>query len=149
MAVKDAYNYRQIDDRLSTSGLLSLHQLDELGQEGYQIVIDLLPHDNEWAVEGEQGVIERQDIDYRYIPVDFDEPLGSDYDQFEQALASTGTAKTHVHCAANMRVSAFYAIYGSRKLGWTEAQARAFIAETWNLGDFPVWDAFVTEMLAA
>lgn len=148
MAVSDAYNFRRIDDRLSTSGLLNEEQLGQLGGEGYQIVIDLLPHDNEWAIPGEQGIVEAQGIDYRYIPVDFEAPDRQDYARFEETMEATGATMTHVHCAANFRVSAFYAIYGARQLGWTEQQARTFIAETWDPAEHPPWDAFVAEMLA-
>ena len=43
MSIEDAYNFRRINDRLTTSGLVSVAQLHDLRREGYDAVINLLP----------------------------------------------------------------------------------------------------------
>ena len=148
MPVSDAYNFKAVNDKLSTSGLLSPEQLGDLSGEGYQAVISLLPSDNEWAVPDEPAIVSAQGLDYGYIPVDFEAPSREDYQAFEQAMAANGEKKLLVHCAANYRVSAFYGVYAVKHLGWTTQQAYAFIAEIWNLEEYPVWQQFVNELLA-
>ncbi|MEM0954280.1 MAG: protein tyrosine phosphatase family protein [Pseudomonadota bacterium] len=148
MPVSDAYNFKAVNDQLSTSGLLSPNQLSELSGEGYQAVISLLPSDNEWAVPDEPAIVSAQGLDYGYIPVDFEAPSREDYLAFARAMAANGDKKLLVHCAANYRVSAFYGVYAVKELGWTEPQAREFIADIWNLDEYPVWQEFVTSLLA-
>ncbi len=147
MSVNQAYNFRSINPQLSTAGVMSPEQLAELRAEGYQAVINLLPHDSPYAIAGETGIVTGQGLDYTYIPVDFAAPTAEDFAQFEAAMQANGERKMMVHCAANYRVSAFYALYAVRQLGWSEAQAHEFIAATWDLAEHPVWEAFVADML--
>ncbi len=149
MSIDQAYNYRNINPQLCTAGLISPEQLAELGAEGYEAVICLLPHDSPYAIAGEPDIVTGQGLAYTYIPVDFAAPTAEDFADFEAAMQANGERKLMVHCAANYRVSAFYALYGVRHLGWSHPQAREFIAATWNLAEHPVWEAFVSEMLEA
>lgn len=148
MAVSDAYNFRQVDDRLSTAGVVSESQLGELKSEGYEAVISLLPSDSEYAVATEPDIVLSQGLGFTYIPVDFAAPTRDDYAEFDKAMQATTGQKRMVHCAANYRVSAFYAIYATRHEGWTREQAYEFIGGIWNLDEHPVWKAFVADMLA-
>src|SRR6188472_1237302 len=43
MSIEDSYNFRRIHERLTTSGLVSAEQLNDLQNEGYDAVINLLP----------------------------------------------------------------------------------------------------------
>lgn len=147
MPVSDAYNFRQIDDHLSTAGVLAERQIKELAGEGYQAVINLLPADSPYAIAGERDMIEAQGIAYTHIPVDFSAPTASDYRTFVSAMEAGTDNKLMAHCAANYRVSAFYAIYAAEHRGWTRDQVYAFIADLWNLKEHPVWEAFVAEMI--
>ena len=147
MAVSDAYNFRQIDDRLSTAGVLGETQLHELAAEGYQAVINLLPEDSPYAIAAERGIVESQGLGYAYIPVDFAQPTDSDYRKFATAMQAAADKKLMVHCAANYRVSAFYAIYAVEHLDWSPGHAWDFIGATWNIEEHPVWEAFVANYL--
>ncbi len=147
MPVSDAYHFKQVDDRLSTAGVVSEEQLGELKDEGYGAVISLLPADSQYAIPDEPQIVTAQGLSYTYIPVDFAAPTESDYQQFVAAMQANADSKLLVHCAANYRVSAFYSIYAVQHLDWTEAQAREFMGSIWNLADYPVWEAFVAEML--
>jgi hypothetical protein len=55
-------------------------------------------------------------------------------------------SRTLVHCAANFRVSAFYGLYAMKHLGWSVEQAEAFRATIWDGSDYPVWEAFISQM---
>jgi len=43
-----------------------------------------------------------------------------------------GDTPTHVHCAANWRVSAFFYRYRVERLGWSEAAARPDLEAIWE-----------------
>ena len=147
MAVSDAYNFRQVNERLATAGVISEQQLSELSTEGYRAVINLLPEDSPYAVAGERAIVEGQGLAYTHIPVDFAAPTEADFQAFCQAMGTNADVRLMVHCAANYRVSAFYALYAVERLGWSPEQAREFIAATWNLEEQPVWQAFVEDHL--
>ena len=147
MSVSEAYNYRQVSDQLHTSGLLSEEQLQQLGGEGFSRVINLLPSHHDYAVKDEQALVEAQGIDYCYIPVEFDDPNDDNFAAFCAAMDSAGNDKLLVHCAANYRVSGFYAMYAHQSLGWTAEQARDFIAAIWNPAEYPEWDTFINGKL--
>lgn len=149
MSVNQAYNFKQVDERISTAGLLSPEQLQALKGEGYDAVINLLPDDSEYAIKNEAAIVMEQDILYEYVPVDFAAPTVSDYRAFERVLSGLTTQRVMVHCAANYRVSAFYSIYACLNEGWSASQARDFISTVWNLDEYPVWQQFVAQMLAS
>ena len=143
MTIEDSFNFRRIDDRLTTSGILSIEQLEHLGREGYDCVINLLPDDSEYAVPSERDVIEGQGIDYVHIPVDFAAPTHADFAAFATAMDAHAGAKVHVHCAANYRVSAFYAVYARRQGLCTDAEADELVRGLWNPDEHSAWHEFL------
>ena len=145
MSIEDAYNFRRIDDRVTTSGLVSVDQLGDLGREGYGAVVNLLPDSYEHAVADEGRIVEEQGLDYVYIPVDFDAPTREDFDAFVEAMDARSEQKVHVHCAANWRVSAFYSLYALRTGRCSEAEADQLVQDVWDPADFPAWTTFMAE----
>lgn len=136
------YNHVQVDARLSTSGVITAAVIEEGARKGYAGVINLLPEDNPHALAGEAGLVRAQGLQYHGIPVDFAAPSADDYQAFERTLDGLGEGqKVYIHCAANMRVSAFVAVYGTRRLGWSTERAAQHIAEVWEPN--PVWRAFL------
>ena len=53
--------------------------------------------------------------------------------------------KVWVHCAANMRVSAFVGLYRVMRLGWEHEPAFALMRGLWKPND--VWSAFIASAL--
>ena len=78
----------------------------------YGAVICLLPHDHSKRVTDAAEILDSQQVDYVHLLVDWLAPTQADVDEFTQALdrLMTQGLKVHVHCALNMRVSAFCAI---------------------------------------
>ena len=146
MPIVDAFNYKKISDTLITSGLASEEQLAELATQGFTTVINLLPHDNQYAIASEQEIIEQQGLAYHSIPIDFGEPREEDFKTFSSLLDSVGKQKTLSHCAANYRVSAFYALYAYKKLGWTEQQTEDLIHSIWDPRQHPPWPEFIEKI---
>jgi protein tyrosine phosphatase (PTP) superfamily phosphohydrolase (DUF442 family) len=84
---------------------------------------------------------------YHHLPVAWANPTEHDFAAFEQVMAELPpSSRTLVHCAANFRVSAFYGLYAMKHLGWSKEQAEAFRAPIWDGSDYPVWEAFISQM---
>ncbi|MFV8819535.1 protein tyrosine phosphatase family protein [Haliea sp. E17] len=148
MSVEQAYNFVGIDPATATAGLLTAEQLQTLGDAGYEAVVNLLPHDSEFALPSEQDLVRGQGLEYHSIPVDFARPTARDYADFVQAMQALQGRKVLVHCAANYRASAFYAIYAFQHLGWPLERAQAHIASVWNPAEHPPWGDFIAGYLA-
>jgi protein tyrosine phosphatase (PTP) superfamily phosphohydrolase (DUF442 family) len=133
----DIKNFVRIDDRLATAGQPTEDQLCELVAEGFGAVVNLGLLDPKYCLRDEAGTVETLGMSYRHIPVKFDAPTVDDFRAFVAAMDELAKEKTFVHCAANYRASAFVALWGELRLGWTreraDEHARALWApnETW------------------
>ena len=148
MSIEEAYNFRRFDERLTTSGVVTVEQLHDLRRGGYDAVINLLPDSHEHAVPGEARIVEELGLDYVSIPVDFDAPTHADLVAFTEAMDTRAGRRVHVHCAANYRVSAFLALYllGNRAL--SEPQADALVHDVWDPYARPAWNEFMMDEVA-
>jgi uncharacterized protein (TIGR01244 family) len=137
------FNHVQVDGRIATSGAITADAIAEMSAQGYAAVVNLLPDTNQHALAGEAAHVKARGMTYHHIPVDFAAPTGDDYRAFVAVMDDLGSQKVFVHCAANMRVSAFVALYGRERLGWNSAQAAEHLAEVWKPDD--VWRRFLAE----
>ena len=139
MSIESSYNFKAVSNRITTSGVVPKEVLEEISNEGYEVVINLLPDYQEQSVTGEKEILELQNITYVSIPVDFDRPQEEELSQFMQELEVMGDKKIHIHCAANWRVSAFYGVYAVLNGIWNKEQAKKFIKDIWNPEEYPAW----------
>lgn len=147
MDIDTSYNFRKINDRLTTSGLVHPDELQALASQGYEILVNLLPDTHDHAVSNEPEIVAAQGLEYIYIPVDFNRPAHSDFEKFSQALDRAQQQKVHVHCAANYRVSAFYALYAFSHGRWDAGQAMAFMQDIWQPATHAGWPEFIADIL--
>ncbi len=61
----------------------------------------------EGAVINEAQILDAEKVEYIHIPVDFNNPSNEDFEKFVSNIERHQRKKIWVHCAANMRVSAF------------------------------------------
>ncbi len=148
MSTHDIYNYRPVDDRISTGGQPTEEQLRAAAAEGFTTVINLAVIDDTHALLDEAGLVRALGMTYHHIPVIWDNPQASDFTAFETALQDHATDKVLIHCAANFRVSAFYSLYALKHLGWTAAQAAQFRAPIWQGSNYPIWEKFIAALTA-
>ena len=144
MGIESSFNFRRVDDRVTTSGVVAAEDLAELRSQGYDLVVNLLPDSSEHAVEGEAAILRDQGVDYEYIPVDFEAPSHEQFEAFAAVMDANADKRVHVHCAANYRVSAFYSLYAMRQGWWSIEDSDEHILSIWMPSDHPVWDAFLT-----
>jgi protein tyrosine phosphatase (PTP) superfamily phosphohydrolase (DUF442 family) len=148
MSAEEIFNYVKVADRLSTAGQPTEEQLRDLATEGFTAVINLAPVNPPYTPTDEAGLVQALGLAYYYIPVDWNNPTDADFAAFETAMRETTGDKLLIHCAANFRVTAFYALYAQKHLGWSEEQAEALRAQIWAGSDYPVWEAYVVRKKA-
>ncbi len=148
MGISGAFNFVEIKTGLTTSGLPTIEQLEGLSEEAYQVVINLLPDDSEYAVHGEAAAVASQGLAYHYIPVDYANPRYQDFTEFVSVMDAHEGERVHVHCAANYRVSVFYALYAHLKGIWDAAQMQKHMHSLMNPADYPPWPEFIEEVLS-
>lgn len=139
-------NWRRLDKRLTTSGQPTEDQLCELAALGVTDVINLGLHTHKQALPDEASSLRRLGIAYIHIPVDFARPTEQDFAHFCAAMDTVGERRVHVHCIANMRVSAFLYRWQRDVRGASSEQARALMDSLWRPGN--VWAAFIGDETA-
>ena len=127
------YNWRRLDDRITTSGQPTEPQLKDLHALGIRHIVNLGLHSHEKALPDEAASVSRLGMRYIHIPVDFQNPTDQDFDQFCAVMEKLMDVPVHVHCIANYRVSAFFYRYRRDVLGMDEARARP----TWKMFGTP------------
>lgn len=135
------FNYLQMTDRLATSGQPTRAQFESIRRDGYTTIINLLPADHENALPGQAALMDELGFTHIYIPVDFKAPEEAEFEAFCDAMDQTQNETVWVHCAANIRVSAFLYRYRVERQGEDEAACRAEMEKVWT--PFGVWKAFV------
>lgn len=145
MGTKDIKNYKRVDDRTITGGQPTEDQIRSAAEEGFQVVMNLATEDPRYSLKNEGGLVRSLGMTYHHIPVDWSRPRKEDLDEFEGLMKELDGQAVLIHCAANYRVTAFYALYGMRALGWSREKAREFIASVWQPERFPAWSEFVAQ----
>lgn len=135
------YNHVQVSPDLATSGVIPGECFEQLAEQGYQLVINLLPKESEYAIEDEPERLAKLGIEYVYIPVDFAAPSQRNFEEFSAAMEAGADRKVWVHCAANYRVSAFVSLYHQLRRDWTLEQANALVAQLWEPDE--IWSHFI------
>lgn len=141
-SLQDIYNYLPINGEISTSGQPTEKQFEVIKSSGFNHVINLAPHSAENSLKNEKETLAKLDISYCHIPVDFSNPTDEDFSKFVEAMSNHSDAKVWVHCAANMRVSAFIYRYRCRVKGEPENIARKELSKIWE--PYGVWKKFVS-----
>jgi protein tyrosine phosphatase (PTP) superfamily phosphohydrolase (DUF442 family) len=142
----DAENTHQVFDWLWTSGQLSERDITRLPELGIEAVINLALPTSTNALHGEAEFIARQGITYVQIPVIWEKPELHQLQQFFGTLKALEGRKVWVHCAKNMRVSAFVYLY--RKLCLAESEETAIhpMRDVWVPNE--TWQEFIDDAVS-
>jgi len=139
--------WQRINRRTTTSGKLRAANVQQLADIGMRHVINLALDDHPEALREEAGLLRAARIRYTHLPVPFDGPNDAHFEAFVAAYEADDEP-VHVHCIANMRVSAFLYRYHRDRDGMPEAQARTLMEQQWSpdTSDHPVtlpWARFI------
>ena len=130
--LKKIFNYYKVPGLFETSGQPNNKQLISIANGGYEAVINLAPNTTiEGRIINEEAILKSNNITYIHIPVDFNNPLDEDFNKFVAALEQNKHKKIWVHCAANMRVSAFVFKYRRDVLGLSPKNIEEDLEAIW------------------
>ena len=118
-----------------------------MASAGYVAVINLALHDDpRYSLPDEASDVRGAHMDYIHIPVQFGNPTEGDLESYMDVMDAYRGRKVWVHCAANMRVTAFLGLYRVLRQGWEQARAFEVMRSVWEPND--VWRAFIGGALA-
>ena len=137
-------NFLRIDDRLATSGMPQPEDFAALRQAGFDVVINLALPASDNALPNEGELVSAQGMTYVHIPVKFDAPQPADFERFMRVMDACAGQKVFVHCAANMRVSAFVFLHRLNH-GTNRTTAESDLRKIWQPDG--VWREFVNQRL--
>ncbi len=144
--LSEAFNYREVDPHLITSGQPNEVQLEDAASRGVQVVINLALHDDaRYSLTDEIGCVRAAGMEYIHIPVQFAAPTEADLLVFFEAMDTHRSKKILVHCAANKRVTAFLGLYQVIRQGRDPDDAFALLRSVWEPDE--VWKAFIDGIL--
>ena len=141
--LEQIYNFVQLTPQIGTAGQPTAEQFADIGAAGYQAVINLAMHDSDNAVPEEGSLVAAAGMSYVHLPVDFAAPTAAHLRRFADILDSFGSAPVFVHCAMNLRVSAFMFQYLRHRRGVDETAARSPILDKWAPRMDEVWQRFI------
>ena len=145
--LSEIHNYRPVDARLCTSGQPSVVQLRHIAEAGFETIINLALHDDpRYSLPDEPLQVRALGLVYVHIPVLFKAPTEDDLLAFFAALRAHEDRRLWIHCAANIRVSAFLGLYRVIRQGWSEERAFELMNSLWQPD--AVWSAFISGMLS-
>jgi protein tyrosine phosphatase (PTP) superfamily phosphohydrolase (DUF442 family) len=145
-SLADIYNYRLISEGLATSGQPKEAQLADIAAAGYAVVINLALHDDpRYSLPDERKSVTDLHMAYVHIPVKFDAPTDRDLAAFFDAMEANADRRLWVHCAANIRVTAFLGLYRALRQGWDIGQAFEPMNSVWKPN--AVWSDFIADQL--
>ncbi len=127
----DAENNHQVFDWLGTSGQLSESDIAQLPELGFTTVINLALPSSTPALPGEAEYVTREGMNYLHIPVEWESPELPQLIQFFGLLKTFEGHQVWVHCAKNMRVSAFIYLYRRLCLAEDEITASHPMSAVW------------------
>lgn len=137
----DAENTHQVFDWLWSSGQLSERDILLLPAIGIGAVVNLALTTSTNALPGEAELVTRQGLEYIQIPVEWERPEPEQFAQFVGVLNAFAERKVWIHCAKNMRASAFIYLYRKLVLGESEEQASFPMREVWSPNE--TWQEFI------
>jgi RimJ/RimL family protein N-acetyltransferase/protein tyrosine phosphatase (PTP) superfamily phosphohydrolase (DUF442 family) len=142
----DAESVHAVGPGLWTSGQLSARDIAALPDLGIEAVVNLALPTSSNALPGEAEAVTGLGLPYIQIPVPWEEPQLQHLEQFFGVLEAFAGRRVWVHCAKNMRVSAFVYLYRRLRCNDPDEIARHPLDEVWQPN--PTWQRFIDEALA-
>ena len=139
-------NFLQIDPALGTAGQPTREQFPTIAQAGFEAVINLAMPNSLDALPDEAALAETLGLAYVHIPVVWTNPRPEDLRRFFGELERRQGQRVFVHCARNMRVSAFVFLYRVLRRGEAFESCRQDMLRIWEPND--TWMSFIESNLS-
>jgi protein tyrosine phosphatase (PTP) superfamily phosphohydrolase (DUF442 family) len=134
-------NFLQLSPTLATAGQPRREQFALIAGAGYDVVINLAMPDSWDAVPDEAELVTELGLAHYHIPVEWEDPHREDLVQFCDLMDLLEGQKVFVHCARNMRVSAFIFLYRVLRQGRPAVDCRPDLEKIWQPNE--VWEEFI------
>ena len=144
--IDDIYNFLKIDEQIGTAGQPTIEQFADIAAEGYEIVINLALPTSDGAIPNEGEIVSTHGMIFVHMPVDFESPTAEDFELFNGLMNTFADKKVFVHCAMNMRVSAFVFAYRVRKRKAPRDIALADLTTIWQPN--AIWQKWIDAQLS-
>ena len=144
-ALDEIYAFRRIGDKLGTAGQPNEAQLRSVREAGFGAVVNLALPTSDNALANEGSIVTGLGMSYVHIPVDFKSPTSKDFQAFSQVMRAFEDRPVFVHCAANMRVSAFVFLYRVLHQHVPMDEAERDLHAIWKPDE--VWSGFIRKQL--
>jgi protein tyrosine phosphatase (PTP) superfamily phosphohydrolase (DUF442 family) len=139
------YSFRAVGDRLGTAGQPTQAQFPMIRESGFEAVINLALPTSDNAIPNEGSVVTSLGMAYVHIPMDFKAPTSQDFQAFCRVMDAFADRPVFVHCAANMRVSAFVFLYRVMFQHIAVAEAERDLHAIWQPDE--IWSGFIRDEL--
>ncbi len=144
--IQNILNYRYISDKVATSGQPAAEEFALIHRAGYRTVLNLAPANASNALPNEHAIVASLGMDYINIAVVWENPTMEDFSRFCAVMNTRQEQPIFVHCAMNMRVSAFVYLYRYLILGISLPEAYEAMTEIWQPNE--TWQKFIETAIA-
>jgi protein tyrosine phosphatase (PTP) superfamily phosphohydrolase (DUF442 family) len=144
-SLSEIRSFIQISDKIATAGQPIAPQFADIKAAGYDVIVNLAPSNSSNAIANEQELVEAQGIEYVHIPVVWEAPTLNDTDRFFNTLKENSERPVFVHCALNMRVSAFMYLYRRTQEQVSDEVAIASMNKIWTPNE--IWQTFINQAI--
>lgn len=144
--LKSIYNFLQLSDSIATAGQPTTQQLSDIKAAGYDVVVNLALPTSTNAITNEQQIVENLGMKYVHIPVIWEKPTLEDLERFFAVMEENADKNVFVHCAMNMRVSAFMYLYRIIHEQTNIEAAQQDLYQIWQPHE--TWQQFIEKVIA-
>ncbi len=130
---------------LGTAGQPTENQFSVVRQAGFDAVINLALPSSDNALANEGSIVTGLGMAYAHVPVNFKAPTSDDFSAFCGLIKAFEGRRVFVHCAANMRVSAFVFLYRVLHQDVARSEAERDLRAIWEPDE--VWSRFIETQL--
>lgn len=145
-ALAEITNFRQYSSTFASSGQPSREQFSTIAENGFERIVYIAFTNNQNALPDADLVVKGLGMEYMQVPVDFNNPLPSDFYAFADSMRRNTDKKTLLHCQVNARATAFSFLYRVIYADVPLAQAKADMNTVWQPNE--VWRDFIFTVLA-
>jgi protein tyrosine phosphatase (PTP) superfamily phosphohydrolase (DUF442 family) len=143
--LNDLYKFHSFGDQLGTAGQPTPAQFHAVRDAGFKAVVNIALPTSDNAIPNEGSLITSLGMAYVHIPVNFQAPTDADFRAFCRVMDAFDDRPVFVHCAANMRVSAFIFLYRVLRKGVSVTDAERDLHAIWEPDE--IWSCFIRDQL--
>ena len=141
----EVVNFRTYGPAFASAGQPSREQFQAIRNAGFERIVYIAFTNSAQAIADEDVIVKGLGMSYLQIPVDWSNPLPSDFATFAAFMNQDPEAKTLLHCQVNARASAFSFLYRVIHLAIPVAEAKADMNSVWQPNQ--VWRDFIFDVL--